>query len=196
MQRHAAYPRGAVPAAAGEDRTRPHRTARRTHPGLRAGEVRAAVPEQAALRHELLRLALRAGRSRQAERLEQLEAAHRAGARAARHGPHAQKRAEPEGLHGLEGLLLLAGGLRDRHHVAAPAGEGHLPHAAGRTLPHRHDHLRVPRQVPRAAGASRYGSPARAAGRCLRHHGARCRARADHGLPQGAGLLQLHGQQH
>ena len=86
-------------------------------------------------------MALRAGRPREDQQMERVEAPNRRGAGAARHEPDAEERRESEGLHGYQGVLLVAGVVRGRHPFAPQAGQGDLPRAAGGALSDRHGFL-------------------------------------------------------
>ena len=196
VQRYAQDSRRAVPAAEGDDRVRQIDAPQGAHHGCRPRKIRAPDPQQAFSGDEFLCLALRAGQSGQAELVEQLETQDRAGTRAARHEPDRAERAEPEGLYGHARVLLFPSDVRSRYHLAPQARQGRLPHPAGRALPHRQHFVRFSGQVPRTDHPARHRQYADPSGPGFRHRGARPRAGARHGFPQGARLLQLYGQQH
>ena len=128
--------------------------------------------------------------------MERLETQDRPGSRAARHASDGAVGAESEGLHGFAGLFPLPLVVRRGHPFAPQAGDGHLPHPAGRTVSDRHARLRFQGPVPGAARAARYDQLAGASGRRLQHRRARRGARTHRGAAQAARLLQLLGQQH
>lgn len=113
-----------------------------------------------------------------------------------RSGAHPEIGREPQSLHGVARILLVARPLPRRHDLPAQTGHYHLPHRAGPSLAVRKDQLRIQRQVHREDHPARYGFHAHPPRRDFQQRDARRRTRTHHPLPARSGILQLLGQQH
>lgn len=163
---------------------------------LRNSTVTCGKPQQALPGNEFLRLGLQSVQPRQGQLVEPLQTQDRRETGRLRSGAHPEIGREPQSLHGVARILLVARPLPRRHDLPAQTGHYHLPHRAGPSLAVRKDQLRIQRQVHREDHPARYGFHAHPPRRDFQQRDARRRTRTHHPLPARSGILQLLGQQH